>query len=788
MKRLLACCLAWGILIGASAQEADWTRVYPEIPVKEDMELLSLHSHVQYIPYPWQPPRGPQGFLRQSTLIGSRDGYSIVNYSGVNGPWTTVQLPFAFDITAVASLGSQWIIGGSGGRIAVHQKPHDIITAFGNSGIYEVLVNDLQEGWVAFSLPTNGTVTHLIAFENRLVAVAGQSAFQSTDAGESWQPVAGLDRVYDLETINGRLFVLSGKTIDDQEWVDLLWSEDGESWNSVREFYKGDQNPGELFVQYENNFPGSLTNPGSGRLYFHRVWSYSNGSSKWIVSTLDGKTWIDHGSETYTYNFPDPSYSGPSQDPANPFGVPESQRFVSPPTRLGGVSSGNFHIDSSIYGYRLEHYESGDWSEVFSSGKVWNSRLTSTQWGSLAFAQNNWNTGARIVRIETDGTITEFPLPDLDLPDNGLPEPHVKQLINVADRYYAILERGHKTEAVVTSPDLVHWEEIPHAPAGFANNWSVRLFAMGNQLASFHEARTEELGERRFVSLWDGEKWTQTYYTAREPDWSRQLGGQWKNSRREVTWWPRKQAIASLFVDGDEVFINQLVEGGEPTTFARFTPETWNGYFKRLACPDGERLIAYGDSAELGIIEPDGTVRTVHPWNRFPENDYRIDSVRFIDGWYYLAGSATLRTRDFETFETVVAPEGHHFLDFRYFNGDLYGFTRDTVFKVGQPLGWLDSIEHDLGWRFSEWLGWFRIIDQQAGRIEHLFFGPTTIDETRNGIYILETKTLGQLAFVKDWFPWLQALPDGDWYRLDHDQWPPRIWNGTTESWVDLVP
>jgi hypothetical protein len=237
----------------------------------------------------------------------------------------------------------------------------------------------------------------------------------------------------------------------------------------------------------------------------------------------------------------------------------------------------------------------------------------------------------------------------------------------------------------------------------------------------------------------------------------------------------------------EEVVLTSLGES-TLTELSRFQVESWPGYFSKLTCLDANKLVAYGDSAEIAIINSDGSVRLSHPWRYFPVDDYRISSVRFINGWYYLTGSVTLRTKDFVIYEVVSTPHGRELVTVRRFKNKLLGFLEDAVFTRELESRFLDSLQHDQEWFFAEWLGWFKIIDEDKGDIDHLHLGECWVKQENHQQYWLRTSTLGWIYVYKDWSPWFWRMEDGHWYWLDQDGWPPRAWDDSVKEWVELRP
>jgi hypothetical protein len=109
-----------------------------------------------------------------------------------------------------------------------------------------------------------------------------------------------------------------------------------------------------------------------------------------------------------------------------------------------------------------------------------------------------------------------------------------------------------------------------------------------------------------------------------------------------------------------------------------------------LDIPDGETIIVYEVpgydsqhvSGRMGVADANGnkTSLILEPW--FADGYPRIDTVRFANGWYYIIGAVTLRTRDFENFESVTPPGAHPIIEVLEFNGNLFAFTREAAYKM----------------------------------------------------------------------------------------------------------
>jgi hypothetical protein len=95
-------------------------------------------------------------------------------------------------------------------------------------------------------------------------------------------------------------------------------------------------------------------------------------------------------------------------------------------------------------------------------------------------------------------------------------------------------------------------------------------------------------------------------------------------------------------------------------------------------------------------------------------------------------------------------------------------------------------VEVQNGWHHADWLGWFQIIDEDLGDIDHLLLGKCWVKKTSDLEYWIRTEPLGWIYMRKDWAPWLYRLDDGHWYWLDQDSWPGRAWDDAEKEWVEL--
>jgi hypothetical protein len=167
-----------------------------------------------------------------------------------------------------------------------------------------------------------------------------------------------------------------------------------------------------------------------------------------------------------------------------------------------------------------------------------------------------------------------------------------------------------------------------------------------------------------------------------------------------------------------------------------------------------------------------------------------IENVQFANGWYYFMNPAepAYRSRDLLEFEPVVLPDNQPLVHVVGFEGYLYAITPTAVYRQPMEAGYLDSFLRDGDWRHSGWLGWFQVINEEAGDINHLLLGDSWVKPVDDQQFWLRTASLGWIWIRKDWAPWLYRLDDGHWYWLDQDGWPPRAWDEDDQEWEALGP
>ena len=126
-----------------------------------------------------------------------------------------------------------------------------------------------------------------------------------------------------------------------------------------------------------------------------------------------------------------------------------------------------------------------------------------------------------------------------------------------------------------------------------------------------------------------------------------------------------------------------------------------------------------------------------------------------------------------------------------------------TIFYFSNTHGWADTfagaptvkLQGEGKWRgayvfenwlYTPWLGWFQIIDEDLGDIDHLLLGDCWVKRVNDQQYWLRTSTLGWIYIYKDWSPWFWRMDDSHWYWLNQDGWPPRGWDYDDQEWEEL--
>lgn len=747
MKYLFGLPVAALVVFATSSLNAsDWERVYPlELPTWDELPLLSLNLD------------------NGIGLVGSRDGLLLLgrSTSGLHPPFSygeveVMQTPATFDFLAIAYAreAHAMFFGGPFGQIAKASIPDGIMP-------FPYMQFDQLE-WSFYSLPVPESVKSIFSLNDRIFTLAGDQVFQSMDAGETWQAVTQVDPCSAIMPFKGRLYALATLNLPEagEGSFLVLQSTEGDGiWKEAWQVSSGtpiytSQYPLAVFIERFDGLIHNDKNP-EARLYAFANTSDTMGSitGSLAVSTSDGEHWLDHNSYKSTRC---PMMYG-CTSPWNPLNLPDSERFVP-------ITIQSYGTTGMPYNYRirnaqsLDFYSFREW-EPFLESKV-NHRalgLNITQWDSILF--NDFSEGLFMIETaETGSSVSSLELPE------ELAEATVLQIETAAgvtylsQKYPADEQRFY---SIYASEDLETWERL------YYGLQEQELVPFGNDMIRMDRTEMNLLSDNSTI-------------VQRRP----------MGSHEQFTYHPQLKTLFYLTREEEQVIIKGLQPDGELAEFARTNVESSASYFTRLVCPDGETLIAYGNSAEMAIIEADGSIRLAHPWKYFTAQRYFIRNIRFINGWYYIIGHVLLRTRDFATYEYVGLGEARTtstVRDIREQDGFLHLFTDDVIYRRELERGFLDSIEHNLGWRESDWLGWFKVVDESQGRIEHLLFGQSTIHFVADSNYIMHTEALGEVRLRTDWMPWFEQMETGTWFWLDRAAWPPRAWNGTTEEWIPLL-
>lgn len=735
------------LLAVASMQDSfgAWRQVYPEwVSPQEARLFLSIGSRREQL----EDHQLGAGHFADTVLVGGRDGLVYVSriqpefvrpsrfpegYWSYSNEWNPIRLDVAFSVTAVTASENHWIIAGPEGRIATHP-----FVSWDRDG-----KNLLKDNWDQSRIETSDLVRALASIDNQILALAGETLFVSTDQGQSWTAATSPVGVVDIEQHGDFLFAVSmaGSTV-------RLWrSSDGFNWNelwSVDAAAEGPQYKPDIFVLSDvlNAFERPVNQ--STRLYVSvpvpESTNSGSGEPRRVLSSINGDSWADHTSIDY---LPVPPHSGAP---------------VSANLRLEGTE--------------IQAYTGSDWQTKFQLNSEYSIRLgTVNQWGNLTFAV--WESNTEVfVSISPDGSITRTPLKNT-LPDQALRRPHVV----VDGLYYGNYSPSPKETRIVATTDLSDLTvfALPQRAQ------SVRLIDAGNRLGVRYYYNDNDGQSGEALVFRDGESWTSPVYL---PDGTVDIAYQSQSG----LWYAlvRLPFLERRDLWTEEYTIFSFDESGVFTEYATIFPQ-WANSLEKLSAPDRNTVVAHG-LYEIIAVLGDGSIRNVD-LGRYLSDPYgRITDIKFINGWYTTAGATVLRTKDFQSLEVLPVPNGQAIQDVMGFQGDLYAFTWNTVYKQKLERGYLDSIEHPDGWYHSDWLGWFTNPDESNWRVDHLILGETRVFQKTGQLGYLDTATLGYLEYHKEWMPWVRRQEDGLWIWIDFDGWPPRAWDADLGQWIDLTP
>lgn len=750
------------LAISVLSGQDTWEQVYPEPPANiNSARLLCVEV------------------ADEEVMIGSEQGRVIVDFGTDSDFWISAYMePFekenahllrlnvSFDVLAIAKVEGGWVLGGPAGQIAYSRfKPRREPPSFDPWGAAGRAA--FAQSWRQRRIPGAGPIGRLAGSGERVVALSDGKLYLSRDRGDTWEEISGQSGVRDLETFRGDFYAISQFKTGYEYNLELRRSEDGLTWDSVW-IVRDIANYSEIGLR-----PLSLATDGLGDvieqgLRLNVIAHYSHPWNKGTLhlSSVDGITWQDTGSFDANLN-----KMGNYWRPLNPLGLPDSQRFLSTPPLQPNPHSLNYSVNDN----RLVRFLSYEWeTKLLTAPGEQAHSVVATAWDELVLVSETGN----LTRIDASG---ETHLSWKTAPDTE----NWAAFATTGDKHYALVEAPENGVGLYLQilDNLEGWSEF--RLEGNVQYW--RLKPASSKVGLFYgvyDTPSRPFAQRPFDEIQRGLQVLgeeESEPILMEPN------------RRDIAFLPATGKWVALWhdaqstADDGKVHVDELSPSGEHIELASFTPESWNGYFHRIDAPDGERLIAYGNCAELAIIEKDGTTRVVHPWKFFPSNAYRIDKVRFVNGWYYLIGDVTVVTQDFDTFHAFEGPPvDEPVTEVLQFGTNLYVVAGGNVFKQPLVLGYLDSILREQGWRQSTWLGWFTVLHEEAGRIHHLQLGPTVVTRESGNRAILETTALGSLMTQTDWMPWAQRQSDGHWLWLDLESWPLRVWDDSAGAWLQL--
>jgi hypothetical protein len=532
------------------------------------------------------------------------------------------------------------------------------------------------------------------------------------------------------------------------ETLKIFRSQNGEIWDLLQEITTTGWTHSSANLSVGLDTFSSEDPSQSERLYlsawFRDFDPWVDRNTRWelFISTKDGQSWLDHGSTIE--NVAEGTFSA-----WNPLNLEEGDLSQSRGDFFDrDFTSGAYSLVSFPREGILQFHNGQNWIQIFSSSPKRTSKNNLAVWGNISFLDELGTGNPNLVTLFKSGEVqvTAPPIEDASFWGGWT---------NLNGIYFAIIS-GNSGMKVLHSSDLVNWSKLPFA---VGDSYGRLTFSDG-KIAS-------RLNDKLFV--WSGLSWSSPVPLVTDSE--------------DIAYNEQTDGWYTLSYAGDEVVITSANDGA---TFASFIPQTWNEYFTKLDCPDGELLISYGNSAEIAVIFPDSSVFLAHPWEFFGSSAYKFDSVAYFNGWYYFLGKPTVRTKDFVKFEEVPLPADYTLINVSGWNGSLYGFVDGAVFRKPLDRGYLESIEMTHGWLHAEWLGWFQIIDEEKGDIDHLLLGDCWVKQANEQQYWLRTSTLGWIYIYRDWSPWFWRMDDGHWYWLDQDGWPPRAWDYEDQEWEEL--
>lgn len=669
-------------------------------------------------------------------LAGSHEGTALAAVFGENSPtipWTVIKLPVEFDILAVAEADGRWVVAGNEGQVAVHG-------GVSPSAEDAESLSRLEGDWTVSSVGTDSDITAIAAVSGAIIVLADGQLFLTLDRGQTWSRLDQPGRVDSLVAYRDTFYAIESEDIPGPDGIEspaelrtervrLLSSTGGLEWTLEWEI---------------DELPYMPPNGQTGEKSLHVMSTVKDpaglpvpGASR-LVADID--RWRLNEAlgnwERFTGQFSKQSDSVWLDHGAvalfshHNYGLPDqtSETRQWNPLNLP-ASRRNFPRFTLEPVRALPALENHDPLRI--------TRNTVSEWDKIAFRVEAPQ-GAVMVTIDKKGRYQAFDIPEV--------------ISHFA--YYGLYWKGDyymsTSRGISKTSDFVSYTS-----------------ASGSGLVPGNS----NLALVTDYSIYSGKKQIEL-----------------PAGVESVAYHTALNAWCLLRHDSEiGLIIQTITESGATTEITRLLYEDYY-QFRQLCIPDGKTIITRSTDGELVIIHPDGSARRSQPWESFPVTSTSISSIDFVNGWFYVMGKTALRTKDFLNYEEVPLPTDESYFKMLGFNGWLYAFTSKGVYRHPLERGYLNSIQMENDWYHSDWLGWFTIIDQTAGLIDHLRLGRTKVlKQNQNNIW-LDTATLGILSIRTDWMPWVWRQETGSWYYLDMNAWPPKAWDLDANQWIHLNP
>ncbi|HKJ90490.1 MAG TPA: hypothetical protein VJ960_05115, partial [Oceanipulchritudo sp.] len=646
------------------------------------------------------------------------------------------------------------------------------------------LTVDLQTGWNQSILPETDfihpseAINRIVEKDGTILVLLGfHKLATSSDKGRTWRSVI-LDTnggpIQDLAVYKGHFYAVTLQ----YDQFRILRSSRGTAW-SFHKFMKVQTDYCEdasLMLIAEEHDKSGRPIEGSERLYVGAEFSNWSGTDlkRLLLSTKDGQTWVDNGSQQQT----DPP-DGPISD-WNPLFLKEHLLHQSFPGCWLGKVTGDVRLLNLSVSQRNDEGWKDLWEtpSLFAAGQPMIAERISV-WDELVFVSPR----KTIVSIGAGGEMLESSVPDFDSKFV-----HWNQLLHAREGWFGhttfydaddwlqgslhpALENsaGYHGTKILLSPELQDWQVIDEA-----EGWLRPLKPFANKIGQADLIFRGSGLYDEYQSVWEGE-WVERDFGYNP--W----GSEHLQTYNDRLGWVH---ISSSRTDAGVQYTVQDSDGEALAIVKPLDPtldSTW-----RIACLNGEDIILYGTHSEIAFVSWDGS--RIRQANLASFGLSIIENVAFANGWYYIFGDATVRTNDFLNFEIFDWPDNAPLVHVVPFEGDLYAFSRDAVYRRPMDRGYLDSVIRKQGWRHSDWLGWFEIRNEEDGAIDHLLLGDCWVRPMGDETFWIRTSALGWIWMHKDWSPWFYRLDDGHWYWLDQDGWPPRAWDYDDQEFEELRP